>query len=323
MLATSRTSDVVISPDSPLHTRFDVLALAGLPLDSFREFLVSQGIRISDTVLSELHGRLQGSPLGMRTLLMIAQEGGLDDASIVDLLGRAYAAKWPMDVSNVLVLPTDRGLRAIPAARGSSHAVFTPSAELFVAAPYVHVRRHAHYWSTQFERFNELLNDSGAKEGHFQDFFERNPEFLLGIDYERAIAHPVLIREGEGPLIPDFFLQPLDGALCDILDLKLPTHTVVVGPKNRLRLSSKVHEAIAQVREYRDYFEDPKYREAVKAKYGVTAYRPALCVAIGRTPRHVSEEKYRQILAGTAGIRLVTYDELQRKMRRMVEIMSL
>lgn len=174
----------------------------------------------------------------------------------------------------------------------------------------------------KLDKFDELLNDSSAKEHHFQEFFERNPEFLIGLDYDRAIPHPVLYRDTEGLLIPDFFLQPLNSQLCDILDLKLPDEKLVVGSKNRIRLSSSVYEVVAQLRKYSDYFDDPKLRADVQAKYGITAFKPALSVVIGRTPRHVSDEKYRQILEGTGGVRILTYDDLKRQMKRLVDRMS-
>jgi len=82
-------------------------------------------------------------------------------------------------------------------------------------------------------------------------------------------------------LIPDVFLPPGDDKLADIWNLRLPSVPLIVGTKDRLSLSSAVCGALAQVREYRDYFEDPQNRQKVADRYGLTAYRPNVAVEIG------------------------------------------
>jgi len=130
----------------------------------------------------------------------------------------------------------------------------------------------------------------------------------------------VLARESDGPLIPDFFLQPLDGDFCDILDLKLPTSNLIVGSKNRFRLSSSVAEAVAQGRDYGNYFEDPQYRSQVRQKYGLTAYKPQLFVVIGRSPSTLSPEGYRRVVSGNSDVKLMTYDDLQKRIAQMISL---
>ena len=120
---------------------------------------------------------------------------------------------------------------------------------------------------------------------------------------------------------PDFFLQPLGSQYADILELKLPTRKLIVGIRDRLHFSSSVNKAVAQVREYRDYFEDSKRRRLVADKYGLTAYRPSVAVIIGRTPEYLGEEKLRQILESTPGYtKIITYDQLFSRMRRLVDM---
>jgi len=232
-----------------------------------------------------------------------------------------YRQRLGLTPSNILIVPMKGTLNAIAVARDTPLAVVTPNGESFVAVPYVQVKTHVLTWHRQLERFNELLNDDSAKEGHFQEFFEENPQFILGVDYTQAIPHPMLIRDTKDPLIPDFLLQPIDSALCDILELKSPTKRIVVGGRPP-KLSTSVVGALSQLRQYRDYFEVPEYREAVRKRYGVTAYKPALLVVIGRTPRHVSREQLRQAMQGSADVRLITYDQLRSRMERMAKIMS-
>ena len=307
---------------SGLLGRLALFSLAGLTPSDFQRAFTSRGIDAPPEVVEGIHARTNGHPLALQ-LLLASLEGGAHTASDVLLrLENAYFKEWGSVLTNVIVMPTTDGLRAFPVSRDDASGILTPNAQLFVGAPYVHVRSHSVFWRQKLDKFDELLNDSAATEHHFQEFFERNPQFLLGLDYDRAIPHPVLYRDADGPLIPDFFLQPLDRKLCDILDLKLPNEKLVVGSKNRFRLSSSIYEVVAQLREYSDYFDDPKLRADVQAKYGITAFKPALSVVIGRTPRHVSDQKYRQILEGTSGVKILTYDDLRRQMQRLVDRMS-
>ena len=107
------------------------------------------------------------------------------------------------------------------------------------------------------------------------------------------------------------------------LDLKLPTENLIVGKKDRLHFSAAVHNAIAQVREYRDYFEVPQNRQKVLGKYGLTAYRPTAAIIIGRDPENVSEEKLKQISeANPSYLKILTYDQLFLQMQQMLNLVS-
>lgn len=169
------------------------------------------------------------------------------------------------------------------------------------------------------------MNDPSTKERDYQEFFEKNPHFLKGLQYNRVVAQPMLEREPEeaGNLIPDFFLQPLDSQYADILDLKLPTEKLIVGSKDRLHFSAAVHNAIAQVREYRDYFEDPLNRKKVFEKYGLTSYRPSAAIIIGRTPEDITDEKIKQIAESNPSyLKIITYDQLFLQMKQMLNLVS-
>ena len=78
---------------------------------------------------------------------------------------------------------------------------------------------------------------------------------------------------------------------------------------------------MSQVREYRDYFEKEEYREAICRKYGVKAYRPNALVVIGRTNLEMPKEKEKQILSDIPGyLKILTYDDLFERMKRMAEL---
>ena len=121
----------------------------------------------------------------------------------------------------------------------------------------------------------------------------------------------VLQRDGRGPLIPDFVLEPLNQSkFCDVLELKLPTADIFVLKEDRERFSASVFEACAQLRVYKEYFDDPENRRKFKARYKLSAYRPQMMVIIGR------RGKVNPFLARNmetelpTGLRLRTYDDV-------------
>lgn len=236
---------------------------------------------------------------------------------------RQASALFVAPVSNLLLVVSEGRFRAIPTSQLDSQELKTPAGILLPTAPYVIIRRISLLWRQQLEEFEELLNDSKSSEAQYQEFFETYPQLLMGTEYRMVLPRPILEREEQGSLIPDFFLQPLEKRFADIFDLKLPTERLIVGTKDRLRFSGAVQEAVAQVREYRDYFEDPRRRRNVEKKYGLTAYRPVVAVIIGRKPENLEEEKLKQIEESLPPyLRIINYDQLLARMRRIADLYS-
>lgn len=224
--------------------------------------------------------------------------------------------------SNIIVLEQAGRLTALPAVRDDLVDIVAPSNALLRAVPYVVVPHLGTIWAAQLEEFEEILRNPDSPEKRFQEFFERNPHFLQGVEYKRIVAQPVLAKEEGGRLIPDFMLQPVASPHADILDLKRPETKLLVGTENRRRFSQSVQEAIAQVREYRDFFEESGRRETVYRRYGLTAYRPNAVIVIGRQPK-LPQVRLRPILEDVPSyVRVRTYDEVLERMRRLVEIRS-
>jgi len=164
----------------------------------------------------------------------------------------------------------------------------------------------------------DLLNSPTATEPELQEFFQRHPKFILNDEYCRAHPHVTLIRE-EGPLIPDFMLEPIkQNSLCDILDLKLPTARVFVMKKNRMRYSAAVMEACAQLREYGDYFDDEENRRYILQKHGLLAYKPKMIIVIGRRGS-VSPIVAKKISSDLPRIELRTYDDVLDRVKARLE----
>jgi len=170
------------------------------------------------------------------------------------------------------------------------------------------------------EELEYLLNDPKSTEFTFQDFFERYPNLILNDEYKEAHSH-IVLNNDKGTLIPDFLLEPIDQSkLCDILDLKLPKAKLFVLKKSRMRYSSAVTEACAQLREYNMFFDDEKNRERIKQEYGLSAYKPKMIVIIGRRG-DVDPLVCKRIESDLPQLILKTYDDVLRvaehKLKRM------
>jgi hypothetical protein len=160
------------------------------------------------------------------------------------------------------------------------------------------------------EELETLVNDSRTKESQLQEFFERNPNFIVNDDYKAAHPHLVLTRNDGIKLIPDFLLEPTaQNSLCDLLELKLPASQIFVTQKRRARFSSAVLEACAQLRTYSEFFDDSGNRSAIQQKYGLLAYKPKLFVVIGRRG-DTNPILQRQIEADVPYLLLRTYDDV-------------
>ncbi len=173
------------------------------------------------------------------------------------------------------------------------------------------------------DELESLINNPKTKEQDLQDFFERNPEFILNDEYKKAHPHIVLSKNDGESLIPDFVLEPIDqNYLCDLLDLKLPSAQIFVLKKSRMRFSAAVHEACAQLREYNLYFDEEKNRRAVYEKYSLWAYKPRMFVIIGRRG-NVSAIDVRKMETDFPNLYLRTYDDIISRMKARIDKMKI
>jgi len=167
-------------------------------------------------------------------------------------------------------------------------------------------------FSSEIEHFQRLLNDPETRERHLQKFLEQHKNFLTGLNYTNIYPQLILEREDGTELRPDFFLEPYDDMWCDILDIKLPTHSLIVGSRDRATLAAGIHEVAAQLREYAAYFEEEKHRKFVKDKYGLRVYKPRLIAIVGRDIRQMTDPQIRRAMTAYDNINVMTFDELVR-----------
>jgi hypothetical protein len=166
----------------------------------------------------------------------------------------------------------------------------------------------------------DLLNSGRAKEGDFQAFFERHPNFLRRWDFREVYPHVFLTRRNEGPLIPDFLLTNVEAQDAAILDIKQSGMKIIRHQKNRLRFTDAILEARAQLLTYRSWFDDADHRAKIKSKVGMEIYRPRMMVVIGRSSEFRDEIDRQTLRADNPDIEVVTYDDILRfaRGRRMI-----
>jgi hypothetical protein len=164
----------------------------------------------------------------------------------------------------------------------------------------------------EVELLEALLNRSETTEAELQGFFQEHPHFLIPNQLFRVLPHVRLMEETK-LLIPDFIVKPVVAAQKDseweVLDLKRPTAKLLVGKANRARLSHEVMNAIAQLRDYADYFRNPQNALAVSTKLGHKLRFPKLAVLVGRM-NNLDLEAFALAQERERDVRIVTYDEI-------------
>ena len=218
----------------------------------------------------------------------------------------------------LLIIPDDTGrLRVVSGTLLPETKIsWTESTGVLSAQTWVTHRRSGPLFHPEARELEELINTPGVPERELQHFFERYPALLKLTDYDHVQAHPVLLRSDGSELIPDFMLHP-EGGFGDVLDLKRPGAKLVAGKHNRLRPTAHLAEAIAQVREYRAYFDDEAHRATYERAYGLRAYKPRAIVVIGRDVDNDPLELRRLWLDAPPDTEIQTYDQLLRRIRRL------
>ncbi len=212
------------------------------------------------------------------------------------------------------VMSTDgESITCTPYHGSAIHEVERPNAsDVLVGRPAVVADKTRALFSSEIEQFQNLLNDPGTRERHLQKFLEQHKHFLSGLNYTSIYPQLILQRDDGTQLRPDFFLEPHDDVWCDILDIKLPTQSILVGRRDRATLAAGIHEVAAQLREYAAYFEEEKHRKFVKEKYGLRVYKPRLIAIVGRDIRQMTDPQIRRAMTAYENIEVMTFDDLVR-----------
>jgi len=174
------------------------------------------------------------------------------------------------------------------------------------------------YWSSfegAIQALESLLNDPDVKEKQLEELLVANPLFLRGLNYGDVYPQVVLPRQDSSDLRPDLIAEPLGEQWADIIDFKLPFEPILVGSADRPRLAAAITDAVAQLREYRAYFDDRSLAARIEALFGIKCYQPKMVVIVGRDPNRFTPEQQRRALTAHPDLEVVTYDRLLRAAR--------
>ena len=186
---------------------------------------------------------------------------------------------------------------------------------------------------THYKMILEELNDRlfSGKTYHevrgvnsWQNWIFRNgwlfgPMYLEPIDRER-----VGFRE-----IPDFLFPTLDGFM-DILEIKLPTKDAIVRDRNRYTWSSDVNRSIGQVVDYIHKMElnqlqltrdiSRVYSERLGGSVAVMRPRAFILIGTENGWTEGQRESHRQLNYALHEIEVITYNELLRRGKSVIEL---
>ena len=187
--------------------------------------------------------------------------------------------------------------------------------EIFFHVPIARSR-----WAEQIRNFRKLIRKPKVTESELQAFLERYPLFLTGFDYQRVQPQVHLYGKNKDLLIPDFMLVPFDNSLADIVELKRPQDRLLAWQGKHARFSAEVTAAIAQLRDYEQYFDDEENRERILADHGFSAYKPRLSLIIGSSSMIDSPIVFRKVASDWRQVSLLTYDDVLAKAERLLQI---
>lgn len=166
------------------------------------------------------------------------------------------------------------------------------------------------------DELEQLINDPKVKEADIQKLFEERPALLRLINpaYTEFRPQLALSDSGGNRLVPDFLARIEGSDIWDLIELKLPRHSPLVGAGQETRASASAVRGISQLIQYRDYFSIQENRTRVLRKYGIAPFEPNLILVTGRTSPGIGE--WRPNLMGLTGATIVGYDFILDQARR-------
>ena len=166
------------------------------------------------------------------------------------------------------------------------------------------------------DELEQLINDPKVKEADIQNLFEERPALLRLINPAYAEFRPQLALSDSGGnrLVPDFLARIEGSDIWDLIELKLPRHSLLAGAGGKARASASAVRGISQLIQYRDFFSVQDNRALVSRRYGISPFEPNLILVTGRTSPGIAE--WRPNLMGLTGATIVGYDFILDQARR-------
>jgi CheY-like chemotaxis protein len=160
--------------------------------------------------------------------------------------------------------------------------------------------------------FEDLINQPKTKEKDFQEFFRLFPEFLLENNYD-VLYSEKSIGNSFKKYRTDIVAQPrglhLESDKWALIELKKHTEQILTNTKYHANFSKVVYNAIRQLKNYQEYYSDPRNTEEIKKNFNGILPNPKMCLLIGRTPKG-KENLFRKMRSQFPEICITTYDEV-------------
>lgn len=165
-------------------------------------------------------------------------------------------------------------------------------------------------------------------ENQLQDFFKRNPKFLIHNNYSQFWSQPKInIPNTSRFYKPDFIVKPAVSPELsknwEIIDLKLPLQDFLQQGNFHKTFTSKFFKCLRQIKDYKEYFMDERNAEEIKKSLdNFHPKYPKLSLIIGR--RNLLFEKQDLVHKNMndfncSDVYLLTYDEILEYQKRELE----
>lgn len=174
---------------------------------------------------------------------------------------------------------------------------------------HIDLRRASPLWKEEVDVLEQLVTSNEFREQLMIAFIESHPQVLLGGEYIRLHAQ---LKLHDSKLRPDYFLESVNG-LCDILEVCRPSMNPQRGRHNTASLRASY--AIAQIRQYAEYFDSEVLSDAFRKQHQLDVYRPRQLLLMGRDFHFESKFARRRFEERASTVRLFTYDDVVRMAR--------
>lgn len=163
------------------------------------------------------------------------------------------------------------------------------------------------------DKLQQMLADPSLSEDDYKKWFNEH-NWVFGAEYSGTEASSRVGWASRG----DIILRTVDGYL-DIVELKLPTHEVLIYDKSHDTFypSSEVSKAIAQVIKYFQETEDSRLQ--LEVKENLPFLKPRGRIVIGRSTAwdRKQYDALRRINAALQSVQVLTYDHLFDSAKRL------
>ncbi|KTC37098.1 hypothetical protein AO265_23265 [Pseudomonas sp. ABAC61] len=158
----------------------------------------------------------------------------------------------------------------------------------------------------------------GLRETTIGEFLKLHPEIIKKafdtqhFEYEPSlkwVEHDGFCTDNE--INPDLLIKRKDGYydICDLKTAKLEKNRITKADRSRRRFIDYVAEGVAQLANYREYFQYPKNAALAKEKYGVEIKNPRLILVVGNWD-NFNEQEVAQACRQYENLEVIDYDTI-------------